>query len=236
MTNDETGTRHLSRAVIALAAAGAVLSCARPGMPAREFLQYNVETVREGRTDRMLEHCFKIALMVLHEPAWDGAADGYDRAAFVEQKEYFRSIFHKPLIGDWLAGLEEPGSDLSIRAVYEFGRYDEMVEFLGGDPETNGIPVVEAVFAPDAELQPEVWPAEHVAFISRWAPRVFPSDLWPLVVRHEARGEDWTGLRLMEEARVVDRWAIAYLSSKGVLYGTLMLRVRGLWALWPLVH
>lgn len=224
------------RSAAAVGLACAVLACARTGMPAREFLSYNVEAVREGRTDRMLEHCFKIALMVLHEPAWDGSAEGYDRAAFVEQKEYFRSIFHKPLIGDWLAGLEEPGSDLAIRAVYEFGRYDELVEFLGGDPETNGIPVVESVYAPTAGLRPEVWPAEQVAFISRWAPRIFPSALWPLIARRESRGEAWSGLRLLEEAGVVDRWAIAYLSSKGVLYGTLMLRVRGLWALWPLVH
>jgi hypothetical protein len=224
------------RTAVAVGLACAVLSCGRPGPPAREFLEYNVETVREGRTGRMLEHCFKIALLVLHEPVWQGEAPGFNREYLLETKQQWRGLFQRPLIADWLASLREPGSDLQIESVFEFGRYDDLVEFLGGDPEESGIPVVEAVFETRRELVPAVWPAERVEFISRMAPEIFSAELWPLMLKHQARGEDWTGLRLMEEARVVDRWAVAYLSSGGTLYGTLMFRVRGLWALWPLVH
>ncbi len=205
-------------------------------MPAREFLQYNVETVREGQTDRMLEHCFKVALMVLREPVWDGTARGFDRDELLEQKANWRGLFHKPLIADWLQSLQEPGSDLAIVAVYEFGRYEEMAAFLGEDPLVGGVPVVEEVYRQNPDFVPAAWPAERVKFIDRMAPRVFSAALWPRIARRSARDADWSGLRLLEEARVVDRWAVAYLSSKGVLYGTLMLRARGLWALWPLVH
>lgn len=235
MTAGLSGCPDVGRRVVLILLA-LLTGCGRTRVPARQILEYNVETVRDGKTERMLEHAFDVALMVLREPVWTGTAPGFDREELLAEKENWRAVFHKPLIRDWLVSLHEPGSDLAIVAVYEFRHYDELTDFLGVDPEADGIPVVEAVAQLRPELETAVWPAEMVAFLGLMGTRVFSSRVWPLIVRHHRRGEDPSGLRLLEEAGVVDRWAVAYLSSRGVLFGVLMLRARGRWALWPLVH
>ncbi len=200
------------------------------------MLELNVESVREGKTDRAMIHCYRVAMMLLDEPVWTGEAEGYSREHLEERQQEYRGMFRWSLIQDWLNGQYDPGSDLAIVAVHEFRRLAELRRFLGVDPELVGIPVVEPVRAQCPGFEPRTWPADKVRYISRQLPSHFSSAIWPLLIKHEARGEERTGLELAEEAKVVDRWAVGYVTSHGVVYGTLLLRVRGLWALWPLVR
>ncbi len=214
----------------------AVLAGCRPPQPAEEALQMNVELVTEGKLNRINLHAYRVAMMLIDEPVWTGAAPGFDREQILEQKQYYCGQFRWSLIRDWLASHYERGSDLAIVRVYEFATLAEMRRFLGCDPEEEGIPVVEEVRQERPDYEPVVWPAERVQYISGQMPSHFSAAIWPLIVQREKEEKDWTGLELAEEAGVVSRWAIGYLTSRGLLYGTLLLRVRGLWALWPLVR
>lgn len=196
----------------------------------------NVELVREGKLDRVNLYAYRVAMMLLDEPVWEGEAPGYDREYILERKQTYRGEFRWSLIRDWLAAHQERGSDLELVRVYEFGSLAGMRRFLGCDPEEDGVPVVEEVRQERADYEPVVWPAERVRYISGQVAPHFSAAVWPLVARREAAGQEWNGLELAEEAGVVDRWAVGYLSSRGMVYGALMLRVRGLWALWPLVR
>ncbi len=214
----------------------ALLAGCRTPVPAGDVLKMNVELVREGKLDRINIHAYRVAMMLIDEPVWEGEAPGYDRSRFLERKAYYRGEFRWSLIRDWLRSHYEHGSDLDVAKVYEFRTMAEMRAFLGCDPEEQGIPVVESVRQQYQDLEPVVWPAERVRFISGQMPSHFSASIWPLIVQRESQGQSWTGLELAEASGVVDRWAIGYLTSHGRLYGTLLLRVRGLWALWPLVR
>jgi len=214
-----------------LAALLLVVSC-RPQVPARQMLELNREVVREGKTDKAMIHCYQVAMMLLDEPIWDGEAEGFSRERLLERREEYRGMFRWSLIEQWLAEQYEPGSDLEIVAVHEFRRLSDLRRFLGVDPEMAGIPVVEEVRALRPGFEFSTWPADRVRYISRQLPSHFSAATWPVLLR----GQELPGLELAERARVVDRWAVGYVSSHGVVYGTLLLRVRGLWALWPFVR
>jgi len=215
----------------ALAVVLALAGC-RPQVPARQMLELNVEVVREGKTDKAIIHCYQVAMMLLDEPIWDGEAEGYSHERLLERREEYRGMFRWSLIQEWLGEQQDVDSDLEIVAVYEFRRLAELRRFLGVDPELVGIPVVEEVRALRPDFEYRTWPAGKVGYIARQLPAHFSAAICPLLARNGER----PGLELAEEARVVDRWAVGYVSSHGVVYGTLLLRVRGLWALWPLVR
>ena len=220
-------------------AVGVALLClvgCRPPKPARELLEMNVELVTEGKLDRVNVHAYRVAMMLIDEPVWEGEATGYSRDYILGQQTYYRGQFRWSLIRDWLGSHYERGSDLRVARVYEFSMLEELRRFIGCDPEQDGIPVVAEVRDEFSDFEPVVWPPQRVRFISHEMPFHFTAAIWPLIARRDSLGQEWTGLELAEEAGVVDRWAVGYVTSRGSIYGTLLFRVRGLWALWPLVR
>lgn len=219
-----------------VAATIALAAGCKPPKPASELLQMNIELVTKQELKRIDLHAYRVAMMLIDEPIWQGEAVGYNREHLLEQREYYRSQFRWRMIRDWLASLYEPGSDLALVRTYEFETLSELCAFLDCDPETAGIPVVEEIKEQCRDFEPVLWPPERVRFISRQLPSHFSAAIWPLIAKREERGEEWTGLELSEEAGVVDRWAVGYVTSRRMVYGTLILRVRGLWVLWPPVR
>lgn len=210
--------------------------CRPTGMTARELLERNVAVVREREFEPFLEHAYRVARMVLDEPALDRDVPGYSREDIIQRKSGYRGVFHRHTIRSWLGEHYQPHGDLEVADVFEFRRYDELVRFLDADPEETGVTVPEALAVRFPGFEPDTWPAARVRFIGRMGVVHFSRALGPVILERERQGRDWSGLRLMEETGVVDRWALGYTTSQGRIRGRLMLRARGLWALWPLAR
>ncbi|HDQ98785.1 MAG TPA: hypothetical protein ENN51_00660 [candidate division WOR-3 bacterium] len=210
--------------------------CRPSGMTARELLERNVAVVRERELEPFLEQAYKVARMVLSEPALDRDVPGYSREDIIERKSGYRGVFNRQTIRSWLGQHYQPQSDLEVADVFEFRHYDELVRFLGADPEETGVTVPEELAARFPGFETDTWPATRVRFLGRMGVVHFSRALGPVILERERQGRDWSGLRLMEETGVVDRWALGYTTARGRIRGRLMLRARGLWAFWPLAR
>lgn len=211
----------------------AVLACRRDPGP-RKVMEMNITVVRDGDVEPVADYLDYALRKFLAEPYGKTEAEQQHIDYIRAQREFYRTTYNWHEIAAWLAGHFRQGSDLEIAAVYEFDSLAELEEFLGGNPEDIGVPIVAEVA--ERYQGHDLNPASHnsVRFVTARAPVFFSSAVFPLREARRAAGQQFTVLESLERGGAVDRWGVGYFTARKGVYSALCFRARGVWLMWPL--
>ncbi len=225
-------------AVAGLALAAVLLSgtrCTAPEMTPERLLRMNIAVVTDREVDPLAGYFHHVLCRLLREPTGGSEAERPHLAWVRHQRAELQATVTRHSIAAWLGKHHSPDSDIEVAGVFEFAQLAGLVRFLGGQPEHIGVPVAAEVAGRYPAFDAYPVPVSRVKFVTVRAPVFFSALLYPAIRRRARLGRDYTVLELLEETGVVDRWAVGYVAARHRLYGTLFLRVRGLWLMWPVL-